>query len=264
MINYNKKQNIQNAQKHEDLMNKLFKPQIEDSLKNTQVVTEKDIKDFKTTPVNSEVLVWNTDTYSATVKARKMSHHAKIAVLNFADYKDAGGGYMKGMMAQEEAICGQSDLYPVISQYGDYYDFNAKHMNNGLYMDRALYTPDILWGLSTRPMAKSDVITCAAPRKSRGKYIKNVQAQKKYYHDANNAMLKRMKFVKKLAEKQGADVLILGAWGAGAFGFDAKEVAQMWQKAFADGTSIKQVIYAIINDKRSNNAFKAFEDVFNK
>lgn len=73
-----------------------------------------------------------------------------------------------------------------------------------------------------------------------------------------------MKFVKKIAEKQGADVLILGAWGAGAFGFDAKEVAQMWQTAFADGTSIKQVIYAIINDKRSNNAFKTFEDVFNK
>lgn len=137
-------------------------------------------------------------------------------------------------------------------------------MNYGLYLDRALYTPNVLWGISRVPQAKTAVITCAAPRKSRGKYIKNPQKQAKYYKDANASMQKRMEFVKGIAESENVDTLILGAWGAGAFGFDAREVAEMWQKAFSGTSTIKNVIFAIIDDKRSNSAFKSFKDVFNK
>ena len=71
-----------------------------------------------------------------------------------------------------------------------------------------------------------------------------------------------MNFVKQIAEDQHADVLILGAWGAGAFGFDAREVAQMWKKAFNAPTSIKTVIYAVIGDKRSHQAVDAFKEAF--
>lgn len=79
---------------------------------------------------------------------------------------------------------------------------------------------------------------------------------------AMQAMLNRMNFVKQIAEDQHVDVLILGAWGAGAFGYDAKEVAQMLHKVFTTPTSIKTVIYAVIGDKRSNNAVKVFKDIF--
>ena len=37
-----------------------------------------------------------------------------------------------------------------------------------------------------------------------------------------------MYFVKAIAEENHVENLILGAWGAGAFGFRRTEVAKMW------------------------------------
>lgn len=121
---------------------------------------------------------------------------------------------------------------------------------------------ELLWGTSTVPQGKTNVITCAAPHKSHGKYITNSDKQAKFYNDCNAIMQNRMNFVKQIAEDQHVDVLILGTWGAGAFGYDAKEVAQMLHKVFTTTTSIKTVIYAVIGDKRSNNAVKVFKDTF--
>ena len=118
------------------------------------------------------------------------------------------------LMALEEALCGVSDLYPIITSFTDYYAWNKQHLNDNLYTDRAIYTPDVLWDTSTRPSAKTDVITCAAPNKS--------AARGKAKGMANDAMIERMKFVKKIAEDQQVDVLILGDWGADVFGFNAK------------------------------------------
>ena len=50
-----------------------------------------------------------------------------------------------------------------------------------------------------------------------------------------------MYFVKNIAEDQQIDYLVLGAWGAGAFGFSSKEVA-------------KEVDFAVIDIHGSNNA----------
>lgn len=261
MINYNKRQNKEAAIKHDQMVNKLFKQQIAASSHQTKVYDLSNVNKGVANTVTPEVQVWATDTYNAAIKAFRAFKHQKIAVLNFADYTNPGGGYLNGMMAQEEAICGQSDLYPIIISQKEYYEYNKKHMNRGLYQDRALYTPDVLWGISVRPQAKTDVITCAAPRKSRIKYIKG-KSKAEFQYAANQAMQKRMTFVKHLAETEKVDTLILGAWGAGAFGFDAKEVAQIWQKAFEEPTSIQNVIYAIIDDKRSNNALNAFKSTF--
>ena len=174
-------------------------------------------------------------------------------MLNFASYKNPGGGYLNGAMAQEEAICGTSDLYPIITSFDDFYAWNKQHLNDNLYTDRAIYTPDVLWGTSTIPSAKTDVITCAAPNKS--------AARGKAKDKANATMLKRMDFVKKIAEDQKVDVLILGAWGAGVFGFSAKEVAEMWQKTFTKPTTVSTVIYAVIPGRKNKDVVADFEQV---
>lgn len=67
-----------------------------------------------------------------------------------------------------------------------------------------------MWGTSIVPQGKTDVITCVAPHKSRGKYITDSGKQAKFYSDCNAAMLNRMNFVKQIAEDQHVDVLILG------------------------------------------------------
>lgn len=180
--------------------------------------------------------------------------------MNFASYINPGGGFLNGAMAQEEAICTQSDLYPVIASQIDFYAWNKQHRNRGLYMNRGLYSPDIIWDGD----AQSGVITCAAPNKTAGRRtLREPEEQMKFYSDADSAMLSRMNFVKRIAEDQQVDVLILGAWGAGVFGFKPAEVAKMWQRTFEQPTSISKVVYAVIPDEwRQNRAVNEFKKVF--
>lgn len=252
----NRSINRANAEKHEALIEKLFKHQIQDSIEASKIYSADSFSDDS--EINAEEkadqLVWSCTSDQAAIKAFKNYKGKKIAVLNFASYKNPGGGYLNGAMAQEEALCGVSDLYPIITSFTDYYAWNKQHLNDNLYTDRAIYTPDVLWGTSTRPSAKTDVITCAAPNKS--------AARGKAKGMANDAMIERMKFVKKIAEDQQVDVLILGAWGADVFGFNAKEVAKMWQEAFDTPTSISTVIYAVIPGRKNKDVVADFKDIF--
>ena len=194
------------------------------------------------------------------IKACQDYPQQKVAALNFASYVNPGGGFLNGAMAQEEAICTQSDLYPVIASQRDFYAWNKQHRNRGLYMNRGLYSPDIIWDGDVQ----SGVLTCAAPNKTAGRRtLREPEEQMKFYSDADSAMLSRMNFVKKIAEDQKVDVLILGAWGAGVFGFKPAEVAKMWQRTFEQPTSISTVVYAVIPDeRRQNRAVNEFKKVF--
>lgn len=51
-------------------------------------------------------------------------------------------------------------------------------------------------------------------------------------------------------------------WGAGVFGFNAKEVAKMWQEAFDTPTSISTVIYAVIPGRKNKDVVADFKDIF--
>lgn len=199
-------------------------------------------------------------TNQAVIKACQDYPQQKVAALNFASYVNPGGGFLNGAMAQEEAICTQSDLYPVIASQRDFYAWNKQHRNRGLYMNRGLYSPDIIWDGDVQ----SGVLTCAAPNKTAGRRtLREPEEQMKFYSDADSAMLSRMNFVKKIAEDQKVDVLILGAWGAGVFGFKPAEVAKMWQRTFEQPTSISTVVYAVIPDeRRQNRVVNEFKKVF--
>ena len=253
------------ARKHEAMVEKLFTRQIQDSIKKTVVY---DVDAFASQgdanfAKKAEQVVWPLAIDQAVIKANKTYNDKKIAALNFASYVNPGGGFLDGAVAQEEAICRQSDLYPVIASQTEFYNWNRQHENRGIYMNRALYTPNILWG-ATKLEGKSDVITCAAPNKTAGSFaLRDPEEQMKFYSDADRAMLSRMNFVKKIDEDQHVDILILGAWGAGVFGFKPLEVAKMWQRIFEQPTSISKVIYAVIPDEnRRNSAVEDFKKVF--
>lgn len=77
-----------------------------------------------------------------------------------------------------------------------------------------------------------------------------------------NDLKKLLCYMAILVEDQQVDVLILGAWGAGVFGFNAKEVAKMWQEAFDTPTSISTVIYAVIPGRKNKDVVGDFKDIF--
>ena len=68
MINYNRKQNKENAEKHEQLINKIFKKQINNSIANTKLYDRKNVKP-NASKFNANVLVQNL-----VIQCRKPPH----------------------------------------------------------------------------------------------------------------------------------------------------------------------------------------------
>lgn len=215
---------------------------------------------YASTPVeykdhDTVITVENIDTVGAIYRYRPTSW--RVAALNFASFKHPGGQFLNGSNAQEEALCHVSNLYNILlGVINEYYSVNKKMLNNSLYQDKSIYSPDVIFDNGSGIILKCDIITCAAPNKR--------SAQK--YHgvsegDVNTALISRIDHVLTVARLQSVDTLILGAFGCGVFGNDPYEVATIF-KTFLNTTyknCFDKVVFAIPGGKN----FEAFVEVFN-
>lgn len=102
-----------------------------------------------------------------------------------------------------------------------------------------------------------DVITCAAPNRSAAQKYQNVSDE-----ENREVLRSRIKFVLDIAKENEVDLLILGAYGCGVFGQDAREVAKIFKEYL--GTTHKcfeKVVFAIPEGRDKN--LEAFESIFN-
>lgn len=169
------------------------------------------------------------------------------AVLNFSSYKNPGGMFLKGSIAQEESLCHESFLYNVLRQFIGFYKWNNEHKNKALYLDRGLYSPNILFFRNDSKQEVS-VITCAAPNKSAAQKYMGVSDEE------NTALLySRIKFVLDIARANNVKTLILGAYGCGVFGQNAIEVAHAFKYYLeSDYKCFDTVVFAIPDGKNRN------------
>lgn len=180
--------------------------------------------------------IWETDTVNAIKEAVSEFPDSKIAALNFASFKYPGGGFLKGSSAQEESLCHKSILYNILRRREDFYGENKNLINRGLYWNRAIYSPNIIFEDSYN----CDIITCAAPNKKEAK--RNGVTDE----ENTNALKERISFILDIAAKNKVDVLILGAFGCGAFGQDPNEVKKIFMK-LSNNYIFKKIIFAIPN-----------------
>lgn len=225
------------AVKHHQEMMKLYKKEIEASVKASIVYETKDFSkrgqgkfpEIQVLDMPSEETV--QDGY---------------CILNFASFTKPGGGFLNGAIAQEEALCHSSNLYEVLCKFkGTFYKDNyEKYQNNGLYKDRAIYSPGIIFGGEKR----ASVITCAAPNIKR-------------YGERNNTSLRsRCKFILDIAEENQEKILILGAFGCGVFGNNPFEVAKIFKELLETKEyNFEKIIFAI---PYSMENLKAFNEEF--
>lgn len=185
-----------------------------------------------------------------------MENGGRMAILNYASYKHPGGYFLGGSPAQEEALCHESNLYPIILAFDDtYYAWNKQRLNRALYLDRALYSPDVVFEKDGK-QKKVDVITCAAPN-----YRTAHRYQQVSLAENNRVFENRVKFMYSIAEENGVTNLIAGAWGCGVFMQDPSTVATMLVTQ-ARNYNIPNIYFAI-PDRNSRN-FKAFLEVLQK
>lgn len=247
----NKEERAMIAQKHTNEMKQRYSKETAYSVQNTTIYNSDHIFPQLSKEVSPKFLTEDLDSVSAIFK-----HHSnKIAVLNFASFKNPGGAFLNGARAQEECLCHESNLYNILSQFQDgFYKPNLKCLNRSLYQNKALYSKDVLF-LHNQQELKCDVITCAAPNYKAAHRFKGVQSQENF-----TTLESRIKFVIDIAEEQQVETLILGAFGCGVFGQDPKEVAQLFKKYLAKTSYIHNVIFAIPN--KGNPNYSIFKCIF--
>lgn len=213
-----------------------------------------------------KILVVPDSTFAA---AQKNIRYGKTAVLNFANPQYPGGGASKGAVAQEECLCRCSNLYLCLSApniFEDYYFYHKKYANH-LFSDRLIYTKDVVVFKDESEVPALlprdewffvDVITCAAP------YIAKI--------NIDNASLKslfksRIKNIFEAAIDNKVEVIILGAFGCGAFKNPPEVVAEAFhevidENGYAD--NFKKIVFAIKCNPNNTKNLDVFQEEFSK
>ena len=236
----NKEERAKLALTHTKEMEDLYKDEIDDCINETLAYNAN--SKFIEKRLNNKQIIIVDEIDSVGAVFKYVNINEITAVLNFASYNNPGGKFIDGSKAQEECLCHESYLYNVLKGRIGYYKINHKNKNRSLYTDRALYSPNVRFTKECKDVF-CDVITCAAPNKT---------AAQKYYNvsdEENSEVLKeRIEFVLKIAQDNGVDNLILGAYGCGVFGQDPLEVAKIF-KEFLSGKykCFNKVIFAIPN-----------------
>lgn len=199
---------------------------------------------------NSEISVYDTDSVSAAITNRFIEGSGRICILNFASYKNPGGRFIDGSFAQEEALCHASNLYNILSAFNGYYEENKKNLNRGMYHDRAIYSPGVLFfgaNPTTTPFdcltCQIDVLTCAAPNFSVAQRYGNFTKE-----ENSEALRSRIRFILSIMSENQVDTAILGAFGCGVFAQDPYEVATVFEKELQNIPTPK-AIFAIPGGK---------------
>lgn len=231
------------AKQHSFLMETTYGKYINNCVKNSKIY---DIDFERKEHIANKNMNFSLLNMSSTAAIQHTSDTTKVALLNFASYKNPGGGFLTGMISQEECLCHDSYLFNVLAEFLDtYYKWNREHLNRGLYMNRAIYSPDVYFDKVNRNV---DVITCAAPNRNAQRF-NNVSEE-----ENSEALESRIKFVLDIAEDNNVDTLILGAFGCGVFRQDPHEVAKIFIKE-CEKRNFKNIIFPIIDLGYNYDAF---------
>lgn len=203
------------------------------------------------------ITVTTDDSISAALKLRHP------LVMNFANAHHAGGGFMLGANAQEEAICRCSTLFASITSQAarEMYGYNNTHLS-AVESDYMLFSPEVTvfrdGACNFLPeTAQISVMTVPAPNR-RGAAV-FASAGK-----IGEAMYRRISIMLRFAAQRGIRELVLGAWGCGAFGNDPQAVSGHFRRALLEdglGAYFDTVVFAIYGKPDSKN-YLAFKKTF--
>lgn len=200
----------------------------------------------------------------------------KVCVLNFASATNPGGGVVNGSSAQEECICRCTTLYPCLNTDEMWNAFYKPHRKaaNPLYNNDCIYTPDVCVFKSDvnfpELLPRNDwwsvnVLTCAAPNlrerpsNAMNPYARDTAA-KITPTEFEKLLTARIKRIFEIAVANGNDVLILGAFGCGAFRNPPELVAKVFNTVMQDYLCYFDTIeYAVFHTEHEVGNYIAFK-----
>ncbi len=255
----------------------ILKKAVADSTANQKLIKETETIDAGKTEYekDAKIVVSTKRSYEAAEAYKDK----KVCVLNFASASNPGGGVEKGASAQEECLCRTSTLYFSLNTKEMWDGFYGPHrrMRNPIHNDDIIYTPDVVvFKTDTdKPVRrkeeewfKVDVISCAAPN------LRNMPSNSYNSGDGDlparptddelyQIQFRRFKRILEVAAAMKEEVLILGAFGCGAFENNpsvvakaAKDAVELYKKNFE---VIEFAVFCTPDRKENYEAFrKAF------
>lgn len=216
------------------------------------------------------VRILNADTLNAAIDlAAQRPDGGRVAVLNMASDRHPGGGWLKGAVAQEEAMCYRSSLY--LSLPDECYPFRRR---------MGLYSPDVvviredmasghklLLGTAPADLPVVSVLSVAAIRNPGVEEVRTASGEVAYEFErpGDRALTKeKMRLCLRMAASRGHSLLVLGALGCGAFRNPPEEIAMCWLEVLDEsefsGGWWREIWFAVYDRKNEGN-FEIFEDM---
>lgn len=186
-----------------------------------------------------------------------------VGVLNNASAKNPGGGFVNGAIAQEEALCMKSTLYPVLHRLSEidesFYSYNNSDSLQLYYKSAAIYTPHVLMICDnnyefTEDTFEFSVISCAAV---------NVKAMRDSAFDQQKVydeMKLRVKIILYAAAVNGVKHIILTDWGCGVFGNSIDYVIKFFMDEL-NGPQFSNVFAVVSFISNNSETVKRMEEV---
>lgn len=248
-----------------------LKSAIDYSIRNQQFISESatiSISDVQKADKPANIIVSKLRSFEAATQYIGK----RTAVLNFASATNPGGGVEKGASAQEECLCRVSTLYPCLADQKMRASFYTPHRKNGnaLHNDDIIYTPNVLVikDDNHNPLSEPfsvDIISCAAPNlRERPSNQYNTGDTIKVQISDNELLALHEKRARKIffsAIANGIEILILGAFGCGAFCNDPYIVARAYKNVLPEFKqyfqTIEFAIYCRPTDSINYDAFKS-------
>lgn len=258
--------------------NRRLVDKIKSSMACNRVISEENADDIL------ENLIYGNETEKEVkiIVSKKRSFEAAsayrgkhISVLNFASATNPGGGVTKGASAQEECLCRVSTLYKCISASEITEAFHKKHWRalktgemDSFYNDDCIQTCNVTVFksdtaktvlLPEKDWFDVDVISCAAPNLRRMSqhnkhWKKNVTDQ-----ELLDIYKKRINRVLDIARYAKSEVVILGAFGCGAFANPPELVAKAMHASIDehkyDFETIELAVYCPLRDTSNYEVF---------
>ena len=201
-----------------------------------------------------------------TFEAAEQYKDRRVCVLNFASSKNPGGGVERGASAQEECLCRVSTLFLCLTEeevFERFYEPHRSMFSDTLYNSDIIFTPGVTVFKSdtSMPAARpreewfcTDVLTCAAPNLSAYTRLDDVRLEKLHIERGERIFL--------TAINEGAEVLILGAFGCGAFRNPPAVVARAYRALTERYAAYFDTIeYAVYCSPKNTANYDAFRDI---
>lgn len=212
-------------------------------------------KDYNKDIISVEAL----DTFEATLKYTHI-YKKRVTCLNMACWRKLGGGYLSGAMAQEEDLCRRSSLGIVIDAHNKTDNPLIPPKKGAILINGINIIKDVNYEyINEDSQVVCDMICSAAI----------CLREMSKYRFSDNAFIQvtkqKIKNMLKILIKENKRVVILGAYGCGAYRNDPHVISEIFYYYLISKkyyTCFDKVVFAILDTKKEDNNYMVFWEKF--